>query len=155
MDPHANVRDNTAYRGEMQIAARATCAVLITAPPDDALEVARAIARERGWGDRILVCDFGVPGAGRIWELLEAQPDPRILLLREVHGLTPRQQALLMELMEEALSRRAPRIMASSSVSLFDCVKRGSFDARLFYRLNTVHVVLSDTRTPSAWSTLM
>jgi DNA-binding NtrC family response regulator len=33
--------------------------------------------------------------------------------------------------------------VASSSVSLFDRVQQGAFDARLFYRLNVVHVVAS------------
>ena len=35
-----------------------------------------------------------------------------------------------------------PRIVASSSVALCDCVLKGRFDARLFYRLNIIHIVV-------------
>jgi hypothetical protein len=129
---------------DIYIAAQSSCAVLITALPDDALEIARAIATERGCADRLLVCDFGAGAASRAAELASLEQTPRILLLREVHDLTPRQQELLMELLEEGHGGRGPRIFASSSVSLFDRVQVGAFDARLFYRLNTVHVVAND-----------
>ena len=97
---------------------------------------------ERGCIDRLLVHDFGSAEASR---LLEPQQSPLILLLREVHDLTPRQQGLLLELLEERHGA-PPRIIASSSVSLYDRVKEGTFDARLFYRLNTVHVIASTNR---------
>lgn len=129
---------------DIHIAARSSCAVLITAPPDDALEIARAIATERGCADRLLVCDFGREAAARASRLAELEQTPRILLLREVHDLTRRQQELLMELLEEGHAGRGPRIFASSSVSLFDRVKDGAFDARLFYRLNAVHVIAAE-----------
>jgi transcriptional regulator with PAS, ATPase and Fis domain len=35
-----------------------------------------------------------------------------------------------------------PRIVASSSISVCDYVRRGRFDARLFYRLNAIHIVV-------------
>jgi hypothetical protein len=131
---------------DIYIAARSSCAVLITALPEDALEIARAIAT----ADRLLVCDFGAGAASRAAELSSLEQTPRILLLREVHDLTPRQQELLMELLEEGHGGRGPRIFASSSVSLFDRVQVGAFDARLFYRLNTVHVVANDDDVVSA-----
>lgn len=143
MTAHLDDRD-LSEDTDINIAAYSTCAVLITAPPDDALEIARAIATERGCADRMLVCDFGQGAASRAAELASLTQSPRILLFREVHDLTPRQQALLMELLEEGHGGRGPRIFASSSVSLFDRVQDGAFDARLFYRLNTVHVVASE-----------
>jgi transcriptional regulator with PAS, ATPase and Fis domain len=35
-----------------------------------------------------------------------------------------------------------PRIVASSSIALRDYVLDGRFDARLFYRLNIIHIVV-------------
>ena len=122
---------------DILLAARSTCAVLITAGPDEALEIARAIAIERGCIDRLLVHDLGSADDS---EIPEAHQSPLILLLREVHDLTPRQQRLLMELFEEPQGR-APRIIASSSVSLYKRVQEGRFDEGLYYRLNAVHVV--------------
>src|SRR5688572_30632717 len=141
MHAEADIREDTVDPGDILLAARATCAVLISAPPHDALEIARAIAIERGCIDRLLVHDFGSAEAS---DLPEAHQSPLILLLREVHDLTPRQQALLMELLEERHDT-PPRIIASSSVSLYERVQEGSFDARLYYRLNAVHVMASST----------
>src|SRR5687768_10560383 len=80
MHSRADIDENTIDPGDILLAARATCAVLISAQPRDALEIARAIALERGCGDRMLVHDFGAaPAAG----LSEAPQSPLILLLRE------------------------------------------------------------------------
>ena len=65
-----------------------------------------------------------------------------ILWLKEVHRFTSAQQAAVMKLVEAAQARPIARIVASSSVDLFDLVERGSFDARLFYRLNTIHLIV-------------
>jgi hypothetical protein len=129
---------------DLALAARSRCAVLITAPADAALEIARTIAVRCGYGERMRVCDFGPAGA-RSSPLPEASQDAPLLLLREVQALTPLQQEWLLEILEKAQEDgRAPRIIASSSVSLFHQVQRGVFDARLFYRLNAVHLVVSD-----------
>jgi hypothetical protein len=142
MHAEADIREDTVDPGDILLAASSTCAVLISAPPHDALEIARAIATERGCIDRLLVQDFGSAEASGF---LEPRQSPLLLLLREVHDLTPRQQALLMELLEERHGT-PPRIIASSSVSLYERVKEGTFDARLYYRLNTVHVIAATNR---------
>jgi DNA-binding NtrC family response regulator len=70
--------------------------------------------------------------------------DGSILLLQEVHVLNRTEQAQFeRRLAEWRLSRRSSRVrvMASSSAPLFDRVKEGSFDERLYYRLNVIHVV--------------
>src|SRR5688572_1099068 len=143
MTAETDIPGNAVDLGDILLAARSSCAVLITAPPHDALQIAQAIASERGCGDQLLVRDFGLAGA-RVPDLSDAPQRPLILLLREVHDLSPRQQALLMELMEERRDT-PPRIIASSSVSLYERVQEGSFDARLYYRLNAVHVMASST----------
>jgi hypothetical protein len=142
MHAEADIRDDGIDPGDILLAARSSCAVLISAPPDEALEIARAIALEKGSIDRLLVHDSGPAEAG---EVPGSRLNPLILLMREVHDLTPRQQRLLMELLEERQGR-PPRIIASSSVSLYDRVREGTFDAGLYYRLNTVHVVGTATR---------
>jgi hypothetical protein len=65
-----------------------------------------------------------------------------VLVVREVHALSDTEQAALMLLFDrqEAEAGRR-RIIATSSVCLFDRVKRGMFDAGLFYRLNIIHIV--------------
>ena len=141
MTAEADIPGSAVDLGDILLAARSSCAVLITAPPNDALQIAQAIASERGCGDQLLVRDFGPAGA-RASDLSDAPQRPLILLLREVHDLSPRQQELLMELIEEGHGS-PPRIIASSSVSLFERVQQGAFDPRLFYRLNAVHVVVS------------
>ena len=133
---------------DIELAIRSTVAVLITAPPVHALSIARVIADERGWSSDLLVCDFGSARHERRLELDEQPPlqRARILLLREVHDLTPTQQARLMELLEsDSVPGRRPRIIASSSVSLWNRVQEGAFDERLYYRLNAIHLT-----TPAA-----
>ena len=146
----ADFGESAADRGDILTAARSTCAVLITAAPDDALQIAREIALERGLADRLRVCDFGQEPSPRVAKLIEALPEARILFLREVQDLTPVQQSVLMELMEDGVTSTGMRIIASSSVCLFEYVMRGAFDARLFYRLNAIHVVASEARSAQA-----
>jgi hypothetical protein len=126
---------------DILLAARSTGPVLITALPQDALRIARAIAAERGCADRLLIGESRFDGS-QVAELAEAPQRPLMLLLQQIHDLTPRQQELLLELMDDRHGT-PPRILASTSVSLFELVQQGVFDARLFYRLNVVHVVAS------------
>ena len=68
------------------------------------------------------------------------------LLLREVHALGEAEQAEIARVVGGPDSPRvnAPRIISTSSVSLFDRVRKGAFDERLFYRLNVVHIVVKE-----------
>ena len=69
-----------------------------------------------------------------------AGTDEAVLVVQEVHTLSEAEQAALLLLYDnEKVGRR--RIIATSSISLFDRVKEGTFSASLFYRLNTIHVV--------------
>jgi DNA-binding NtrC family response regulator len=70
--------------------------------------------------------------------------DAKILLLQEVHALSPDDQLRLTRELDHAggatSSRR--RILASSSVPLFDRVVDQLFDENLYYRLNVIHIVI-------------
>ena len=78
----------------------------------------------------------------------DAPDSPRasILLLREVHALTEAGQSMLQRLMKDR-PLDAPRVVASTSVSLFQRVKDGLFDPELFYHLNTIHIVTSEPQS--------
>ena len=68
-----------------------------------------------------------------------------ILLLQEVQALSPHEQAQFEHrLAEWRVSRRNSglRIMASALAPLFERVRDGSFDERLYYRLNVIHMVV-------------
>jgi hypothetical protein len=110
---------------DVVLAVRSSSAVLVTAPSETAMDIARTIA---------VRC---------------ALPDVR--LVHDVERLTPAQQASLMALLERAERRgMTTRIIATSSVCVYDRVMQGSFDDRLFYRLNAIHVVASGPRPPAA-----
>jgi DNA-binding NtrC family response regulator len=78
------------------------------------------------------------------------------LLLRDVGRLSLTFQVRLAdalgELRAHSTHRRVRRrVMASTSGSLLDRVNDGTFDARLFYRLNVIHLVLpEDDRSGSS-----
>ena len=73
-------------------------------------------------------------------------PDKVTLLLREVHALGEAEQAEIARVVGGPDSPRVntPRIISTSSVSLFDRVRKGAFDERLFYRLNVMHIVVKE-----------
>ena len=135
---------------DLQVAARTRVPVLISAPPHSALRLTEAVAGRLSRTDhsiRILTCDVADCGddLGAAFASHEAARAPRasILLLREVHTLTRAGQAVLRRLM----SRRqpeAPRVFASSSVSLYQRMKDGLFDPDLYYYLNAIHIITSE-----------
>jgi DNA-binding NtrC family response regulator len=68
-----------------------------------------------------------------------------IVLLQEVQALSPKEQAQFeVRLAEMRISPSPPvRFIASSSTPLFDRVREGAFDERLYYRLNVIHMVVA------------
>jgi len=135
---------------DIRLASRICAPVLISAPSDCAENVARAIAAFScvRHGPGVVVCDCAQGGS-----VTRAVEDARgavgsadvTLVLREVHALGAAGQreaaCLIAALPPDAAA--APRIIATSSVSLFDRVRDGTFDERLFYRLNVVHIVIN------------
>ena len=141
-----------AFEDDITLAAMFLAPVLITAPPADALRIVQAIAarERRGRTREVLACDAsaGDDVIGTIAENREriaTDCGTAILWIGEVQALRPRDQSALMKLLAFPNSGReadAPRIVASSSVALCDYVRKGRFDARLFYRLNIIHIVV-------------
>jgi len=134
-------------QADIDLAARRTAPVLVTAPPGHAATIVQAIAA-RSHRDLVPVAaphpasNDDVVTAIAESRLAIATPRGAILWLKEVHRFTSAQQAAVTKLVEAAQARDIARIIASSSVDLFDLVERGSFDARLFYRLNTIHLIV-------------
>jgi hypothetical protein len=139
---------------DIRIAARNKVPVLISAPPDFAASVARAIAAfaDEWRPSEVVICDCA-GGADLGAAVANAQsvgglhPGEVILLLREVHALGAADQAAVADLVAARHAGRSPlRIISTCSVSLFDRVREGAFDEQLFYRLNALHI---DIRTDS------
>src|SRR5262245_30224758 len=141
-----------AFEEDITLAAVSLVPVLITAPPADALCIVRAIAERerRGRTREVLACDAsaGDDVIGTIADnraCLATDHGTAILWIEEVHALPPCDQSALIKLLDPLSSARAedvPRIVASSSIALRDYVRNGRFDARLFYRLNIIHIVV-------------
>ena len=143
-------RDEVQFGMDLQAAARTRVPVLISGSPLCALRLTEAIAGRLSRTDhsiRILACDVA-DSAGDLGAVLSPTeparaPRASILLLREVHTLTHAGQAVLRRLMTKR-PPEAPRVFASSSVSLYQRVKDGAFDPDLFYYLNAVHIITSE-----------
>ena len=140
------------FEADISLAAVSLAPVLITAPPGDALRIVRAIAarERRGHAREVLTCDVaagddvvGAIAGNRL--RIATDHGTAILWVGEVHALKRRDQVALMKLLAYPSTGRGgdvPRIVASSSVDLRDRVATGRFDARLFYRLNIIHIVV-------------
>jgi two-component system, NtrC family, C4-dicarboxylate transport response regulator DctD len=145
--PYAQTPWGHHLQADIDLAARRTAPVLVTAPPGYAATIVQAIAA-RSHRDLLPIA---APHPAAKDDVVTAIAESRlgittsrgaILWLKEVHRFTSAQQAAVMKLVEAAQARPIARIVASSSVDLFDLVERGSFDARLFYRLNTIHLIV-------------
>lgn len=138
---------------EIGCAARTDVTVLITGGPEEGREIACAIDRH---SDRpngtVEVIDCRQRGAlGRVLAFTPREPSQThadrasIVLLQEVHALSPNEQAQFEDRLEEM--RRSPRppvrFIASSSAPLFERVREGAFDERLYYRLNVIHMIVA------------
>jgi sigma-54 interacting transcriptional regulator len=129
-------------------AARSSPAVLITAPTAVGRRLATELATGRAeqHGDGVAVVEAtdrrclqsalscAAAGTGRLLAIV----------VHDVDALDAAQQAAF----AAALARiprqgaHACRIIATTAVWLFDRVREGSFNADLFYRLNTIHIRL-------------
>ena len=126
--------------------------MLISASPDRAANVARAIAAfsDEWKANEVVVCDCA-GGADLRATVASAEskcgrrPGEVILLLREVHALGPADQAAVADLVTAWYTGRTElRIISTCSVSLFDRAREGAFDAQLFYSLNALHIVVRE-----------
>ena len=139
---------------DVKIATRTRVPVLITASPARALAIAQEIAGRRGGVPGLEA--FVVSDAGAGHDLVAAVNDtsftnrrcdePSTMVLREIHKLSESEQKAMMKALDSRLDRadddQLPRIITTASVSLFDRVRLGTFDDRLFYRLNIIHILV-------------
>jgi DNA-binding NtrC family response regulator len=144
-------------------AARTSACVLFTGVPN-AKGLALQIHGLSGWRSGPFVSvDCGASGqilehqlfdllrAGADWDGV-AEPQPQLIqdgtiFLYEVGSLSLALQARLLEALGSGgpggtRRRLRRRVMASTSVSLLERVRAGTFDEFLFYRLNAIHVAL-------------
>jgi Sigma-54 interaction domain len=141
-------RDVDPFCSDFSLAQQAPFCILISANREVAWGAARKIAHGCGSGLSWIDCDTVEPedmaDLLRDHALLQsAAAVDRILLLREVQGLSRENQAVLNELIaSQRPAPNRPRLIASSSLSLYECVQAGLFDEALFYKLNAVHITL-------------
>jgi hypothetical protein len=132
---------------DISLAAQVDVPVLISGPAAACCELACELdRRSTSPGGAVEVIDCRVHDALRAFEpWKQSVADPaNILLLQEVHALSPDDQLRLTRKLEE-VGRSTPgarRILASSSVPLFDRVVDQLFSEPLYYRLNVIHIVI-------------
>ena len=83
----------------------------------------------------------------QLFEVLTGPEQPRVstLFVEEVGKLSLAQQRRLLGALDRPMNGgpdRWTRVIACSSESLLDRVSTGTFDDRLFYRLNAIHLLL-------------
>jgi len=150
---------------DLTLAAGSEVPVLISGPPHRTLAFARLIAaRRRAGGGGLRVCDVtrgddiftamegndsAEPGGPVLSEppaVRRAQGERRVeatVIFREVQNLSEPEQAVLADMItDQQLSDARPtrRVIATSCISLFHRVRQGTFNDRLFYLLNPIHI---------------
>ena len=150
---HLNGQVPVSLAEDIGCAARSDVPVLITGGPDQSRDIAFAIdRRSHTTNGSVDVIDCRSLGAlARVmshasWSsAADGATHDFILLLQEVHALNLHEQAQFEHrLAEWRVCRRnnGLRIIVSSSAPLFDRVRDGLFDERLYYRLNVMHMVV-------------
>ena len=142
--------DVPAADDDLQLAANVDVPVLISGPPTASRNIACELdRRSQSPAGSVEVVDCRKRGALAALRLRTTKKRcdaarARILLLEEVHALSPVDQAVLARQLEAQQARSAApvRILASSSVPLFERVVDQLFNERLFYRLNVIHIVV-------------
>lgn len=122
--------------------------VLITAPMPCAQAIVHAIVSSNHDVEGPEMVSYEV-GKGELADALAegrraaARHGRAVLWLKEVHRLeSEAQRSLMGEMTEEPADSEVLQIIASSTADLYQYVNAGAFDARLFYRLNTIHIVV-------------
>ena len=152
---------------DLSHAVQSDACVLLTGDEGTAEALARRLHAMSGWrhGPFIAV-DCSLPDAEpRLLQVLDVENAPTAegtwprlaqagtVFLREVGKLGPGLQRRLSERLATlkmrpgAERRLRRRVISSSSIPLDSRVREGTFDARLFYRLNVIHMVISDRTT--------
>jgi hypothetical protein len=134
-------------RLDMATATRMSLGVLISAPRDCALRLALEIAMGPGEESADGVVIVQAADTTYLQSALRRATTAgcnrrRAVVVQDVDALDQGQQSTLRLTMEDIARNgaNACRIIATTSVPLFERVAEGLFDAGLFYRLNTIHI---------------
>ena len=149
---------------DLSHAVQSDACVLFTGDHETAEALARRVHALSGWRHGPFVAvDCALPDAEpRLLQLLDVEK-PEVpngtswptlaqsgtVFLREVGELDPTLQLRLSERLAALrtrpgyVRRMRRRVISSSSIPLESRVENGTFDARLFYRLNVIHMVIS------------
>ena len=132
-------------RLDMAVATRMSLAVLISAPRDYALRLALEIATGQEGADGVVIVHAA--DTTYLQSVLSragtAHRDRhRAVVVQDVDALDRDQQSTLKLTLDDIARNGAGacRIIATTSVPLYERVSEGLFDAGLFYRLNTIHI---------------
>lgn len=154
MHRHAGAQPDppSVFAAEEQLVQRSDARLLITASTSEAVEdLARRIhgasSRAECHFVRMRAADLALEPrtlAAACSDLLDAAAGGTVLIL-DVEELPPTVQDLLIDLLADVESARAPaaraRIVCGTTVSLLDRVRAGVFSEQLFYRLNIIHLI--------------
>ena len=134
---------------DISLAALLDVPVLITGPAADCRELACELdRRSTSPVGAVEVIDCRTENALNALEEEEEERtvrnDAKIVLLQEIHALGPDDQLRLTRELDHVgrATWGGRRILASSSVPLFDRVVDQLFDENLYYRLNVIHIVI-------------
>jgi DNA-binding NtrC family response regulator len=161
--PHPRSPFRALSRFDMRTAVRSDACILLTGKKDAVRSAAYRIHRLSGWRHGpFTVIDCGWPEEMVESVLFDAfadleppippEPYPRLaqsgtVLLQDVEQLGSAMQAKVADLLvrlrgPQRRGRSRRRLMASTSERLLPRVLAGTFDDRLFYRLNLIHLVI-------------
>lgn len=136
---------------DISLAALLDVPVLITGPAADCRELACELDRRSPspvGAVEVIDCrtEDALKALGPQEETVRS--DAKILLLQDVQALSPIDQLRLTRELDQIGRATLPgrRILASSSVPLFDRVIDQLFDENLYYRLNVIHIVIRPNR---------
>ena len=141
----------SSWEKDVELAASHHVPVLISAGPAESQEIACQLSRKsrspRPW---VRIVDCREPEAAGVVQSLTGKDHagycPEIVLLQEVWALSRKDQSALEAQLEQAVLHPEAcaevRILASSSVPLFERVGAQEFGERLYYRLNMIHIEL-------------
>lgn len=133
-----------AIEEDINLAALVDVPVLITGPAADCRELACELdRRSTSPAGEVEVIDCRIQNPLTALEQVLSN-NPKILLLQEVQALSPDDQLRLTRELDEIgrPTTKSRRILASSSIPLFDRVVDQLFNEHLYYRLNVIHIVI-------------
>lgn len=128
------------FEADLECTLTNTSPVLITAPPQVAAAVASRIHRNSlNRKGAFLTIDCARARKPEQLALAFDTAAPRgTLFLRDVDQLDPALQSFLYF----RIAPQGVRVIAATSVSLLCASAQGTFDERLFYRLNQIHLIV-------------